>query len=522
LASREKNYALAFLALLFAVNVYRAWTQSIVHDEAYTYELFLDAPASALFERYDPNHHILYTLLAKLCVVLFGPSEFSLRLPSLAAGTLYFFTVYRLSLLLFPGAFPFVLSVLLLSLNPLLLDFLVAARGYGMALALFLYALYQLVLFLSEAGSVARTAPSHRLLHRAAVALGLSIAANLTLLFPVAALTTLFLVALAAVERSTLADSRTQKKKKKRARATVRDPGPGFFRAGCLHLLLPLAILMYGFFLIVPVQMAQLGNFYAGLPSPAESVENLVGLSFSHNDGLWNLNRSSALGKAWDRAIAFGLLPLIALAGAWHWFEISRKWLHREPPAERVEMDAALYLTNGTLLGSCGLLVAAHYLADLPYPVDRTGLYFLPLVTLACVLSLQILRPKGIFGKVFALSFDVVLVIFVVEFAIQFNTSHFAVWRYDADTRTIVKTIEARERGGARSVRVGATWQLEPSLNFYRTTWALNWMQPVDRSGPVGDYDYYVLALGDRGLMDSRHLHKLYDSPRSAVILAVR
>ena len=131
-----KNLAFAFLAALLAVNVYRACTQSIVHDEAYTYHVYLDAPVSTLFELYDANHHILYTFLAKLCVVVFGPTEWSLRLPSLAAGALYFFTVYRLSLLLFPETASFLLSVLLLSLNPLVLDFLVAARGYGMALAL--------------------------------------------------------------------------------------------------------------------------------------------------------------------------------------------------------------------------------------------------------------------------------------------------------------------------------------------------------------------------------------------------
>ena len=50
----------------------------------------------------------------------------------------------------------------------------------------------------------------------------------------------------------------------------------------------------------------------------------------------------------------------------------------------------------------------------------------------------------------------------------------------------------------------------------------LDWMAPVDRSGPQGDYDYYVLALGDTGLAKAQHLQKLYESYRSETILAVR
>jgi hypothetical protein len=114
------------------------------------------------------------------------------------------------------------------------------------------------------------------------------------------------------------------------------------------------------------------------------------------------------------------------------------------------------------------------------------------------------------------------LAVFALQFAAQFNTSRFTVWWYDADTRNIVAAIAARERSAHQAVRVGATWQLEPSINFYRKTWALDWMAPVDRSGPQGDYDYYVLALGDAGLAKAQHLQKLYGSRRSETILAFR
>jgi len=514
-----KNFALALLAALLAVNVYRACTQSIVHDEAYTYQVYLDAPVSALFERYDANHHILYTFLAKLCVVLFGPTEWSLRLPSLAAGALYFFTVYKLSLLLFPETTSFLLSVLLLSLNPLVLDFLVAARGYGMALALALYGLYRLILFLTETAGRA----SHRNLYWASASLGLSIAANLTLLIPAAMLALLFLIALAALDRSTRSatpPAPTRKTKKKRE--PVQSKGARYLRTGYLHFLLPLAAMLYAFFLIVPIQMAQVGNFYAGLPSPIRSVENLVNLSFSHNIDPDHWNQIPALFNAWNRAIAFAVVPLAVLTGSWLWFGICRKWSGRGTGRKVETAEAALYLTNGTLLGSGAALIAAHYLADLPYPVDRTGLYFVPLMALAGLISTKLMSAAGGPAKAATFAVTALLAIFVLQFAAQFNTSRFTVWWYDADTRNIVAAIAAREKPAHQAVRVGATWQLEPSINFYRKTWALDWMAPVDRSGPQGDYDYYVLALGDTGLAKAQHLQKLYESHRSETILAVR
>src|SRR5262249_61469048 len=82
---RAQHVALAFLTALLLANVYRAATQSIVHDEALTYNWFvagppIPAPGIAI------NNHVLNTQLARHAIALFGPSELSLRLPSLLGG----------------------------------------------------------------------------------------------------------------------------------------------------------------------------------------------------------------------------------------------------------------------------------------------------------------------------------------------------------------------------------------------------------------------------------------------------
>src|SRR5262245_13226962 len=82
--------AILLLALLFAGNLYRAATQSIIHDEGILYQWFLSGDWSQVFGAPYGNHHPLHTLLCKITVSLFGLSEFSLRIPALLGGLFYF------------------------------------------------------------------------------------------------------------------------------------------------------------------------------------------------------------------------------------------------------------------------------------------------------------------------------------------------------------------------------------------------------------------------------------------------
>src|SRR5947209_6902870 len=94
---RTEHVAKVYLGALWLVCLYRAITQSIVHDEALTYQLYLAAPFGEMFHTYSANHHFLNTLLMYLSVSVFGLSEWSMRLPALAGAALYFAAVYRLA-----------------------------------------------------------------------------------------------------------------------------------------------------------------------------------------------------------------------------------------------------------------------------------------------------------------------------------------------------------------------------------------------------------------------------------------
>jgi hypothetical protein len=81
----------AVLVAVLTMNVYRAYTQCITIDEAFSYRMFVRAPFRDMLKRYDANNHVVNTLLEKATTRLFGASEFTLRIPSLLGGALFLF-----------------------------------------------------------------------------------------------------------------------------------------------------------------------------------------------------------------------------------------------------------------------------------------------------------------------------------------------------------------------------------------------------------------------------------------------
>src|SRR6185437_5885015 len=88
--SRYVLLAVILLGFLFATNIYRAATQSITVDEAFTYNQFVPDPGPPEPIQRAPYNYNLNTLLAKLSVQLLGLSELTFRLPSVLGGLVYF------------------------------------------------------------------------------------------------------------------------------------------------------------------------------------------------------------------------------------------------------------------------------------------------------------------------------------------------------------------------------------------------------------------------------------------------
>jgi uncharacterized membrane protein len=480
-----RTVAKCLLAGLWLVCVYRAITQSLVHDEALTWQLYIDAPVANIFQVFDANHHFLNTVLMRFCASVFGMSEWALRLPALAGAALYFVAVYRLSRSAFGEGLTFLLAVAALALNPFTLDFMVAARGYGMALALLMWALAALIRMLSFSEPLPR-----KELVIAGTALALSVTANLVFVFPAAFLALAFVILVAHRSRAAAKPAPEPKAKhKKVAQPPARNPVWRWF-------VLPAVCVGVLFFILAPFSSATQASFYAGASTISESLRSLASVTLEHGGPL----RESTTMHVCRDAVAFVLAPALLVAGLW----IGAK-----------RRDVVFLLAAIPAAASALAWLGLHWIADLPYPMDRTGVYFVPLVTIVLI------RMTALPARVASAAAYALATILVVVFASQFDTRKFVVWEYDADTRQLVQEIAKRRAPNARAVRVGGSWQLEPSLNFYRSknNWAA-WMGPVDRQAVNAPADFYALIPQDREAIRTQGLAQLWEGPVSHTVLA--
>jgi len=171
------------LAFVFGLAVFPAKTQAIAHDEALTYEWFLQGSVYQVL-RFNSTNHILFTLLAKLAVKLLGLTEFTLRLPGLIGAAAYLAFAYLLWLHLFGEGPLLLVSVGLLSLNLQMPDFMAAARGYILAAAFLTGSLYVAARAVDRGRFDGNDRKWRRACVQISVLLALSTASNLTNAFP--------------------------------------------------------------------------------------------------------------------------------------------------------------------------------------------------------------------------------------------------------------------------------------------------------------------------------------------------
>jgi hypothetical protein len=126
--------------IAMALVIFRAWTQAITIDEATTYVLFVrvDDPMQWLG---SSNNHVLNTALMRLTTRIFGVSEISARLPVLLGAGLYISACYRFCRRIGGGMLLQWAALVCLVYSPFIMDYLVAARGYGLALGFLMTAL---------------------------------------------------------------------------------------------------------------------------------------------------------------------------------------------------------------------------------------------------------------------------------------------------------------------------------------------------------------------------------------------
>jgi hypothetical protein len=513
--------AIALSLAVFAAILYRAATQSITHDEGVMFEWYLSGSWGDLLAFEHGNHHVLDELLCKLSVSLFGPSELALRLPAALGCLIYLYSTLRLSVLFFGEGPLLLLSVALLDLNPFVQDYFSCARGYSLALGLFFFAMYSACEYL--AGRAEATPRTRRILQRAGIALGLAIGSNPIMLFPGTALVlvilgiTLYDSFLRARNAPKVAASRKERRKTRKDQPETK---PGWaWEQSAVHFLLP-AVAIAGFLSILPKKLMDPEPGYLGPPSLPAIFEPLVRHSLLHSPSGFKGLLSSLPVEPVIIAATVALAASLALVTALALLIAART---RAEFASLETPDRLILLLGAMLPLALVLIVVSRYGFGQAYPELRTAMYWLPLLTLACLVIIQRLWRLPGAPRAAAWILSAVSIAVALQYLTQFNTRYIAEWQYCAAVKDMMRIVRAEHSASTPTpVRIGANWKLEPVINFYRVAWGLSWVEPVDRASPDGDFDYFLLIEGDRDLVERRHLQVLLRDPLSESVLAKR
>jgi hypothetical protein len=487
-----------FLAGCLAVVlvIVRACIQSVTIDEA---SLFLSYVHPDLPTHWyaTSGNHVLISVLARLFIYLFGLSQVTFRAPTLIGAVIYIIAVYKLCILGENRTFRLGLFLCLVY-NPFVLDFMVAARGYGLALAF-------LITAISILARQLLAGPGDPLFYRRSIWIsvcsGLSLCASLPFAYVVVILLSTYMVWSCWERWKPSADAGDR----------IRE---GFrIVAACI---LPGALVVFvicGSFL----RDFQRSELYYGAKHLRETWDSLVQACFFElNPSIANPLVESTLSPLQP------LLPtlLIALTLLLLWmFAASRQWL---TPGRQQR----LAILEVLLLGTLALTFLTHWLGfvwlKIPLPRDRTGIYFVPLSMLVFAVAFSACRSVPFARPLRALGIAL-LWIGAFYFVACLRLAYFKEWKYDADAKSAYWSLDylRRQYGIVESY---STWPYADVLNFYRVYYSNPYFPVYQDLGetPRGKCAYVLESWQSREFIASEKLQIFEQGALSGMVVAVR
>ena len=460
--------------------IYKANNLSFTHDESYTYlhyvhQGFMDIVS---YKTAYTNNHILNTVLIKYCEVFFGNSEIALRLPNILAFIIY--STFA-TLLLYKHCPKLLLPCyLLLVLNPYLLDFFALARGYGLSIAFLLMSSYYLSIYFNTKQS------KHVILFN--VGAFLAVMSNFSLLnYYVAALIVYNIVAYVLVKYSTWNENTTYH----------------FYKLNKINLI---SVLLSGMVLYEPlrrISKKSLLDFGGKKGFMADTVASSIDDLFyeMHVTELYVIILKTVV-------LVVSIYTLVLLIV---------KFIKKEN--EFFKENTTLMIINLTLCTIVLITLIQHVVLGNDFYVHRFALFLYPLFILNLIFVIIYFYNKG-FGKTSLLAGYVLAILLSVNLFKNHSLIYFKDWKYDQDTKLVMlQLVEEHDKLPHKQIRLGISWLFEPSTNFYRYTWKLNWMNPTHRRGisVYDDYLYFFKADAEPYLLKSKTV--LFFNEKTGVFL---
>jgi hypothetical protein len=475
----------ALFAIFWAI--LRACVQAITIDEAFTYLYFVAQPLSTVWEP-SSNNHVLNSLLMWITTHTFGTSNISVRAPALLGAILYIAVCYFLCKSI-TEQFSLRLALFVcLTYNPLIFDFMVAARGYGLADA-FLLAAIAVPVWHRVKGR-----PSlHMSCALASLALGLSFTANFSFAF-------VDLAAFLAIV--TWAIRRREGESIARVAGFCALPG------------LLVALLVCGY----PLAHWLEGDLWWGAHSLREMRLSLTQASFYQLDprfrGSGGYEAMNFLRPRLLRYLAIlCCVQVVAtrLDGSWLQDDRSR-WLGRFAAA---------------LAGIATMSVTISWLAfrfySLPLPLGRTGIFLIPLCTLiAGVIGAA--PARSVVSRWLRRGISAVLISMACYFLLCLRLTYFREYQFNADVKDVYSVL-ARLNHTYDVTDVGVTALYISSLNYYRVLSKRETFPEFELKVPelsAGKPIYVLSGVAWREFIEKERLMIVYRGNLSDVVVAVK
>ena len=421
-AIRSRLILAGVAAFAMAWAISRAVIQSITIDEAMTYNIFVHQ--GVIFQAHT-NNHLLNSLLMYMFTKVLGLSQFTARLPALIGAALYITAAYRLSRLVGASLISQMVLLVCLVFNPFIFDYLVAARGYALALGFLLWAIvYSAEWHLHQRGSLFFACAV------SSTCAGLSIDSNFSFAF-------VNLVTMTAILLC----------------AWYRRPKQ-FFRvvASCVIPGSVVTTLVAGYSLYS--YRRALGQFNGGLPMyGAQSLSETFGSIIE-----------SSLFQTRFGFLKATIFPLVGLTGLiWLVYLLFQRLRRTEYTAWLVRFAVIL---AAILAVTAGIHWVMFYTFGLPLPEDRTAIFFYPLLMIAAGLLAAIPSPSGV-GTYVRTCFQGALVVMACYFLLCLRLTYFKEWYWDADVDKAYSILSCLNRT-YQVTRVTSTWAYRGPLLFYQ------------------------------------------------------
>jgi len=463
----SEKICLAIAAAVFIYTCFRAALISISHDEALTFLIhsrgsFKDILGHTLW--FSSNNHLINTFLIKLCVGLFGNSEFVIRMPALLGHALYLSGMLMI-LKLFMNGVPLLLSYGLAVTNPFLVDFFSCGRGYSLAVGFMIMGVYYIfrgIVYPEE--------------YRAKDDVIAVLMFTLSVLSHLAYLNVyLSFVGVLLIQRM------YAPKKFGIAVASV-----------AVSAIILRSIYNTGVIQRISMSLFEWGGIRGFWTDTVSSLLNHV---------LYGQPYSGSRLICWSSRLIFAFY-VISLAVVV--YAILKRKL-KQP-----EYGLLVWVTCLLFFIAVGMRMEFAFF-KIKYAIGRAALYIIPIYVIMISLLLKtavfIARKwarRMVLGALYVLIFVV-----LVHNAVCFNITHFYTWGFDAHTKEAMNIIRAASTDKIHSLRkvtIGINWIFEPATNYYIFKDNLYWINWTTRNGPDGEYDYYYFCDGDKDIVNKHNL----------------